>query len=174
MTGNWVPSAARPTGGADEPPRQPKRLPPLLNQGGELSGGPEKAVAVELPNIEVPVGKEVVVPVNVKDLANKGVISYEFDLRYDPSVIQPHVNPVDLAGTASRGLSFVVNATEPGLLRVVVYGAMPIDENGLLLNLRVTAVGAVGSVSPISFERIMFNEGEPRVTAANGELRIEN
>ena len=132
----------------------------------------EPAVAVELPNIEIPVGKEIVVPVSVEDIVNKGVISYQFDLRYDPSVMQPQAGPVDLKETASRGLSFVVNATEPGLLRVVVYGAIPIDENGLLLNLRFTAVGKPGSVSPLTWERIMFNEGEPRVTATDGRVEI--
>ena len=88
--------------------------------------------------------------------------------------MQPQADPVNLTGTVSRGLVVVTNATEPGLLRVVVYGALPIDENGLLLNLRFTAVGKPGSVSPMTWERITFNEGEPRVTAANGEVRIEN
>ena len=53
---------------------------------------------------------------------------------------------------------------------------MPIDENGLLFNLRFTAVGAPGYVSPLSFERIMSNEGL-RVKATNGHVeltKIEN
>ena len=32
--------------------------------------------------------KEVVVPVNVQGVADKGIISYEFDLRFDPLVMQ--------------------------------------------------------------------------------------
>ena len=83
-------------------------------------------------------------------------------------------NPVDVAGSVSRGLMVIVNAKEPGLLRVVVYGAIPIDENGLLLNLRFTAVGAAGSVSPLTFERIMFNEGESRVMVADGQVELSN
>ena len=58
-----------------------------------------------------------------------------------------------MAGTISRGLSVVTNSSEPGLLRVAVYGPMPIDGNGVLLNLRFTAVGKAGSVSPLLFER---------------------
>ena len=61
---------------------------------------------------------------------------------------------------------------EPGILRVVVYGALPIDEDGVLLNLRFMAVGAPGSVSPLSFERIMFNEGESKVEIAGGQIRL--
>jgi len=40
------------------------------------------------------------------------------------------------------------------------------------LNLRFMAVGGVGSVSPLTFERIMFNEGEPSVTVAGGLIEI--
>ncbi|MBK8467291.1 MAG: VCBS repeat-containing protein [Chloracidobacterium sp.] len=148
VTGNWNAALPRPA------------------QGGEGS------VAVELPSVVASTDKEIVVPVNVEGIANKGVISYEFDLRYDPSVMQPLVEPVDVSGTVSRGLSVVTNATKPGLLRVVIYGAYPIDENGVLLNLRFSSVGVVGSVSPISFERIMFNEGDTQVSVANGLVEI--
>ena len=116
--------------------------------------------------------KEIIVPVSVHGAADKAIISYEFDLRYDPSVVQPLAEAVDVKGTASRGLSVVTNASEPGLLRVVVYGPMPIDNDGVLLNLRFTAVGAPGSVSPLTFERIMFNEGEPRVMTADGKVEL--
>jgi uncharacterized delta-60 repeat protein len=149
VTGNWSNTGARPVG-----------------------SGPEKNITVDLPRLEISTGNGVIIPVSVQGAADKDVISYEFDLRYDPSVVQPNKNLVDLAGTASRGLSAVVNATQPGLLRVVVYGAMPIYDDGVLLNLRFTAVGAPRSTSPLSFERLMFNEGEPRVTVANGEVQL--
>ena len=124
------------------------------------------------PRLVTPADNEVVIPVSVQGAANKEIISYEFDLRYDPTVIQPQTDPVDLAGTVSRGLSVVANANEPGLLRVVVYGAYPMDGNGLLLNLRFIAVGAPGSISPLTFERIMFNEGEPRAIVSDGQVML--
>jgi len=133
---------------------------------------PERGISVELPTVSASTGKDIVVPVSVQGVANKNVISYEFDLRYDPSVVQPIGTGTDLKDTISRGLSVVTNPTEPGLLRVVVYGAYPIDENGVLLNLRFAAVGAPDSVSPISFERIMFNEGEERVDVFDGRIEL--
>jgi hypothetical protein len=78
----------------------------------------------------------------------KDVISYEFNLRYDQSVIQTLEDPVDVVGTVSRGLMVVTNPIQPGLLRVIVYGPIPIDGDGVLLNLRFAAVGKAGSVSP--------------------------
>jgi hypothetical protein len=145
---------------------------PWAGRDARVPAGPERGIAVELPDVSVDEGKEVVIPVNVQSVSDKGVISYEFDLRYDPSVIQPVADVADVKGTASRGLVVVTNASEPGLLRVVVYGAMPIDNDGVLLNLRFTAVGAAGSVSPISFERIMFNEGEMQIALTEGRVEL--
>ncbi|MBK8465234.1 MAG: hypothetical protein IPL32_05330 [Chloracidobacterium sp.] len=150
VTGNWVPSAARP-----------------------VNIGPENSASVELPNLATVREKEVVIPVKVQGIANKNVISYEFDLRYDPTVIQPQADPVDLAGTVSRGLTSVVNAREPGLLRVAIYGPMPIDENGLLLNLRFVAVGTPDSASPLTWERWVFNEGEIPTSLTNGKVELD-
>ena len=133
--------------------------------------GPERSIAVDVPNLVTSVDKDLVIPFTVQGAANKDIIAYEFDLRYDPAVIQPQTDPVDLAGTASRGLFVVTNSTEPGLLRVVVYGPMPISENGILLNLKFAVVGAPGLISPITIERMMFNEGEPSAIA-NGQVEI--
>jgi hypothetical protein len=138
----------------------------------EDDGAQAMPISVTVAAVSAGAEKEIVVPVNVQGVVAKEIISYEFDLRYDPAVMQPLVEAVDVAGTVSRGLSVVVNPYEPGLLRVVVYGAMPIYEDGVLLNLRFTAVGAAGSVSPLTFERIIFNEGEPRVNTTGGMIEV--
>ncbi len=87
-------------------------------------------------------------------------------------MIQPKADPVDLQGTASRGLTAVANSAEPGVLRVVVYGPMPIDGNGVLLNLRFTAVGSPGSVSPLMWESMIFNEGDPGTFVTDGQVEL--
>jgi hypothetical protein len=134
--------------------------------------GPERTTTVVAPRIMTPADNEVIIPVSVQGAANKGILSYEFELRYDAAVIQPQANPVDLAGTVSRGLSVVANANEPGLLRVVLYGAYPIEANGLLLNLKFNAVGAPGTVTPLTFEHIMFNEGDPGTLVTDGRVEL--
>lgn len=151
VSGNWTNTGARPF------------------EGGT---GPERSTTVNLSGLVAAANSEVIIPISVEGAANKGIISYEFDLRYDPSVIQPLKNPVDLLGTVSGRLSVVANGKEPGLLRVAVYGAMPIEGDGVLLNLRFSAVGTPGSMSPLSFERIMFNEGDPGALARDGRVEI--
>jgi len=138
------------------------------------ANGPERAVAVAAPSLVTPAQREVIIPISVSGAADKGVISYEFDLRYDPTVIQPLDNPVDVAGTVSRGLIAVANPNKPGLLRVVLYGPLPIDADGILLNLRFTILGSVDSVSPLTFERIMFNDVDAIDSVTNGEIRLSS
>jgi len=41
-----------------------------------------------------------------------------------------------------------------------------------LLNLKFTAVGAPGSVSPLTWERVMFNEGDPGTLATDGTVEL--
>lgn len=149
VSGNWQNTGARP-----------------------VNNGPVRGVTVNIPSLVTAADKEVVIPVSVQGAANKGIVSYEFELRYDPSVIQPLPDAVDVSGTVSRGLYVVTNAKEPGILRVVVYGPMPIDKDGVLLNLRFAAVGADGQVSALTFGRIMFNEGEPRVMVTDGQVAV--
>ena len=137
-----------------------------------VSGGPEQGAAVKLPQIVAPADGEVVIPVSVQGTANKGIIAYEFVLRYDPLVIQPKADLIELNGTASERLSAVVNANEPGLIRVAVYGATSINGSGILMNLRFNAVGAAGSVSPITWERFMFNDGSTRAMVTDGQIAV--
>ena len=162
VSGNWNNTGARPVDSGQWK---------VENEEDRRANG---SILLSAPTLNTQAEKEIVVPVSVQGTADRGIISYEFDLRYDPSVIQPLENPVDVAGTVSRGLSVVTNATEPGLLRVVVYGAMPIDGDGVLLKLRFAAVGGVGSISNLKFENLIFNEGEARVMTFEGQVVISN
>ncbi|MFN0278238.1 MAG: cohesin domain-containing protein [Pyrinomonadaceae bacterium] len=154
VTGNWIPGSAR----SDDS---------LENQPTE-----NESIVIGLPHLVTPADNEVIIPVVVRGSATKQIISYEFDLRYDPLVIQPQENPVDVAATVSRGLFVVANAEEAGILRVVVYGPMPIAEDGILLTLKFNPVGVPGLLSPLTFERILFNEGDPQATVADGLIEL--
>jgi len=87
-------------------------------------------------------------------------------------VIEPQAEPIDVAGTASRGLMAVVNSAEPGLLRVVIYGPMPIDKDGVLLNLRFRTIGTPDSMSVLTMEQVIVNEGEFSVATSIGRVAI--
>ena len=157
VSGNWTNTGARPSGGSE-------------------SAVGSETIAVSAPNMTLSADNEVVIPVSVQGIAKKGIISYEFVLKYDPKVIQPRSEPVNLAGTVSSMFSVVANAREAGILRVAVYSATPIDgpveASSVLLNLCFHTVGPAGSMSPLTWERIMFNEGDPQVTIQNGRIEM--
>lgn len=147
---------------------------PTSLPGGRFatSNGPERSTSVQAPKLTAAADSDIVIPVNIQNAVNKGIVSYEFELSYDPSVIQPNGDAVDVAKTVSRGLKAVANATEPGILRVAVFGPVPIDSNGVLLNLRFTSVGMPGSVSPLTFDRFVLNEGDPRSMVTDGRVQL--
>ena len=47
-----------------------------------------------------------------------------------------------------------------------------IDVDGVLLNLRFTAVGYPGAMSPLTFEDVIFNDGEPQVNVIDGRVEL--
>lgn len=142
------------------------------NGGARSAGGPQKAISVTAEKQLVPAGSDVTVPVTVNGVENKGIIAYQFDLRYDPTVIQPKANAVTLGSTVSSDMSIVVNSTMPGLLKVVVYGISPLVNSGTLMNFHFTAVGAPFSVSPIRWESFMFNEGSFRTNTFDSQVEL--
>ena len=82
--------------------------------------GPERSTSITAANIVAKSEGDIIFPITVQGAMGKGIVAYQFDLRYDPAVIQPAAHAVDLTGTASRGFAAVVNAEPPGILRVVV------------------------------------------------------
>ena len=81
VSGNWVDSGPRP-----------------INE----TTGLERRIEIAAPQVMAAADNSVIIPVTIQGVADKGIISYEFDLRYDPSVIQPLADAVEVAGTVSR------------------------------------------------------------------------
>lgn len=132
----------------------------------------ERGASITAANLLSPASGQITVPVSVEGIANKGIISYEFDLKYDPRVIQPLSNPIETSGTVSRGLFAVSISGEPGLLRVVVYGPIPIQTDGVLLNLKFIVVGAPGATSPLVWDRFILNDDEQPTLTTNGLVEL--
>lgn len=132
-----------------------------------------KGIAITAGNANGSPGSEIVVPVTVGDVSGKGVVAYQFEISYDPAVLAPAENPVEIGGTMSDTMSVTVNSDTPGVLRAVVFGALPINGEGNLLNLKFTAIGEVGASSPLSWQQFMLNEGGAlRTRITDGQITI--
>ena len=156
VSGNWVP---------------PTSLAPLVPLETK-NDTPSVTINVTAPAVNKMVGSSFSVPVTVSDTTGAGIISWQFDLLYNPSIITPQVSPIDTAGTLGSGFAVTVNALTPGLLKVVFFGSTPISGSGTLFNFKFTAVGANGQTSPLTWQNFMFNEGNPANTVANGSVRL--
>jgi hypothetical protein len=96
-------------------------------------------------------------------------------MSYDPAVLEPAANPVEIGGTMSDGLAVTVNADTPGLLKVVVFGANSLNGSGTLMNLKFTAIGAVGTSSPLTLQEVLLNEGGSLWTkTTDGRIEVTN
>jgi hypothetical protein len=132
-----------------------------------------QAVKVAVPSkIEAVSGSELHVPVAVGNLAGREVSSYQFDIAYDPAVLSPANVAASLTGTIGEGLSVVSNAPEPGLLKVAVYGAVPVAGDGVYADLIFKVTGVAGESSAVRIADFRFNDGGDEVYVANGIVAV--
>ena len=166
VTGNWVSPCPVPT------------LATAKNRSGktvtdvEITNDGAAAVSVTLPNSSTSSGTNFDIPITVGDLTGQNVTSYDFDILYDPAVIQPQTTQTDKNGTISSGLTVGSTIVEPGRLRVSAFGGTPVSGSGVLLKLKFQAVGANGTSSNLSFAPFMFNEGLPSNMSNTGQIRL--
>ena len=117
-------------------------------------------------------GDQVNIPIRLDGLETTPVSSYQFDLEFDPDVVAPVENSASVAGTLSEGLTVVSNVAEPGLLKVVVFGAMPVNGDGVHADLRFNVVGGPASSSALSIKGFRFNDGIDSVAAVDGTITV--
>lgn len=125
---------------------------------------------VSIPTgITTPTGTTVTVPVNVDDTTDKGLLSFDFTVNYNPSVINtPSVSLTPL----TSGRTLTVNNTTPGTIVISVYGATPLMGSGALLNITFNVVGNIGTSSGLNFSSFIFNEGTPCLSTSNGSVNV--
>ncbi len=125
-------------------------------------------VSVEIPDLSGTSRETVQIPVNVGDLGGKDVISYEFTVSYDPSVLT--VTGVDTDGTLSSDLSTAVNTDSTGAVTVSAGGTQALSGSGPLLFL--TAELSTSGSTSLTWDDFTFNDGSPAATLRSGRLSI--
>jgi|GEM_PF-2331799 len=127
-------------------------------------------VPVSLPDTSATPGASLTLPITVGDLTGKGIISFDFDLTFDPNVLQAQNPPVDAAGTLSSNLTITPNPTS-GRLRVSAFGTTALAGAGTLLKLKFNVVGAAGSSTPLTWQKFLFNE-DAQTGLTNGRVSV--
>jgi hypothetical protein len=133
---------------------------------------PWNSVLVSAPPVGASPGSTVIVPIRIDNLEGRSVSAFQFDIQYDPKVISPAMVAASLEGTLAGNLTIVSNSPEPGLLKIVVYGAIPAAGDGVYANLAFTATASRGASTPVNITNIRINDGERTITAAAGRVTI--
>jgi hypothetical protein len=134
--------------------------------------GNEQLLSIAAARIDAASGTTLSVPLTIGDATGLGIRSYEFDLRYDANVLEPAATTATLAGTLSDGRVLTVNANKKGVLRVVTFGAFPLEGTGELLKLNFNVVGAVGTSTELRWANFRLNEGGINFTTNNGSVNV--
>lgn len=159
VSGNWTPPSPRPGDlGMDET--------------GPVQESAD-AVPVSLPMRNVGPNSNFTVPVFVGDVTGRELSSFDFELLYDASVIEPHTQAAANMETLSREFAVGTNVIAPGKLRVSGYSAANLAGSGILLNLNFRVIGQAGAISALTWNGFMFNEGNPTVIRTNGRVSVD-
>jgi hypothetical protein len=155
VSGNWKP----PSGGE-----------PFVFPDARAASLP--IISVALPNRVGLPGTLITIPISVDDLAPFSIISYQFAVTFDPTVLQPQSSAMSSVGTLSSGMTITANSAIPGRLKVAAFGTAPLSGSGTFLNLNFTVVGTPGASTPLVFQSFLFNEGNPEAQTSNGQFTI--
>ncbi len=144
-----------------------------------LLAGPAHAIAVACGNISGLAGAVVDVPVSTASVTALGVLSFQFEISYNPSVVTPTavLETGTLPGTAGwNNATFSVLTFNASSARLSVSdaGATALTGTGPLMVLRFTLNPELlnGSSTTLGFTGFTFNEGNPPATTTNGSITV--
>ena len=148
-----------------------------------LAPAMSQAVEVSLPAIEIAAGETARVPVTVSGVPTDAeILSLNADLRFDASVLSPGGIDADRRGSLTSSWSLAANARLlPGataadgqLLLAGATASAAVHTDGTLLFIDITVPddAVAGASSPLRFELLFFNNGDPPVTTVDGLVTI--
>jgi hypothetical protein len=135
-------------------------------ESGPLSSG--ATITASLPNKNDPPGGTTTIPITVGDVSGQDLFSYDFDVVFDSSVLQPQATPFEASGTLSNGWSINANTATAGHLVVNAFNTGAMSGQGTLLLLKFNVVGGANSHTPLTWPSFNFNEGMPAASTIDG------
>lgn len=131
--------------------------------------GTGQDISIQLPDTVALGTNSITVPITVNDLTGLDLISLEFTLSYDSTVLRiDNIIKQNYLTEVFALLEF--NATQPG--KVIVAGASggtPLSGEGELLAMEFTFLKE--GVSDLIFEGFRFDPGDPPVNVTDGRVR---
>ncbi|MFP4227303.1 MAG: cohesin domain-containing protein [Salinivenus sp.] len=123
---------------------------------------------LRLPDTTLATTDAAAVPVGAEGLSGSDIFSWQFEVRYDPAVLDTVT--VEAQGTLAEGRRMSANTTRRGRLSVAVAGTAPVEPGSPLLILRVHP--AAPGRTPLAWESAQFNEGTPEARTVDGRVTV--
>ncbi len=132
----------------------------ILDNGSLFVQGVAPPIAIRADTIKAVKGSWVEIPVFVDRIFREdGFVSAEFDLFYDPTVIEPGSAMSFRGNVVDTSWQFVVNVTIPGKVSVAMAGAQPpLLGSGVLAVIHAKVIGNVGNFTVLNLENGLLNE----------------
>ena len=109
------------------------------------------------------------------DNLDRPVYGCDLIIQYDPLKLRPKtINKTNLTGT----FALVYNPNTPGLIHIALAGAVPVNQNGALLDLNFESLGTEGGLQPqvlsaqINEESVVVKSDQSDSLRTTGVLRI--
>jgi hypothetical protein len=137
-------------------------------------------VAITAPFLTKTRPSTFVVPISVGDISGNGILAFQFNIVYNPAVIDPSgVNfGCSTTGTLAEtaNLTATCNVQPDGVLRVAVSGTGAMTGSGTILKVTFATDPATvpGNTSPLTFQNLFFFNGSGPVATnpTNGQVMI--
>ncbi|MBN2092170.1 carboxypeptidase regulatory-like domain-containing protein [candidate division KSB1 bacterium] len=130
------------------------------------------AIDVTLPNREQSPGKDIDIPIMVSDVAGQNILSYEFNLMFNPAILIAKGITID--GTLSQNWKNPSVVISDGAVKVKSEGTTALNGTGMLLilNFQVKPAASPGNSSQLTFLNFKFNNGTPTADTQNGTFFV--
>lgn len=128
-------------------------------------------VFVNLPDTSAFPNDTLRIPVNVSDLTNLNVYSYQFKIKYDSTITK--VIGIDSAATLTETWDKTwINLETAGQVIIGNYSVDPLQNSGVLIYVLFKLSNQIGDSTQLEFYDVEFNAGEPTAITENGSLKI--
>jgi hypothetical protein len=133
-------------------------------------------LTVSIPDVTSPYDQQVVIPLQITDTSNQGVVSFEAFIDYDGDLLTPI--SADLTGTlAAVDWSIQTNIEEGGQIDTYKIAMATDDEvlvgAGDLVNITFQVANVrVPSSSALTLSHVLINDGTPDNLKTNGSLTV--
>ncbi|MDZ7342734.1 MAG: hypothetical protein ONB27_15355, partial [candidate division KSB1 bacterium] len=121
-----------------------------------------------------PANGVVLIPIYVRDVANKGIISADLVVNTQPSVLTPL--GATTQGTIAQAWGNPTVNINGGEIKISMASSLPLVGAGkqILLFIRYQAGATLKATTPITLTKVNFNEGDPIAAPQNGNFTIVN